>query len=103
MHLVEGARLRLGHPQHPRCNDPKTRRLEVRYDLSGFPRSERVGLYDGKCPAASHVYISQWFSCYRFRSSTTSIGRFATPTPFSSNACIFSAAVPAEPEMMAPA
>jgi hypothetical protein len=36
-------------------------------------------------------------------SSTTSIGRLATPIPAALNASIFSAAVPDEPEMIAPA
>ncbi len=38
-----------------------------------------------------------------FSNSTKSIGRLATPIPAASNAAIFSAAVPAEPEMIAPA
>jgi hypothetical protein len=48
----------------------------------------------------SHDCLNQSFF---FSSSTKSIGRLATPIPAASNAAIFSAAVPAEPDMIAPA
>ncbi len=63
---------------------------------------ERTSLEADPRRFASRDDCGRYYSL-SFTSSTKSIGRLATPIPAASNAAIFSAAVPAEPEMIAPA
>src|SRR5687768_9025474 len=102
MNFVERARLFLGEAHHPRGNDPEAGLLEMRNYLPAFPRIEGVGLDDCQGSATSHGGDRSYrVAC--LSKSTTSIGRLATAIPLSSKACIFSAAVPVDPEMIAPA
>src|ERR1035437_7933822 len=114
VHRVKLTGLRAGQLQHAARDQLEARLLEVREDETGLVAGKRVGLDDrkrairwpeeqwgagsGKWGGLRNVYLSR-----ALMRSTKSIGRLATPTPAASNASIFSAAVPAEPEMIAPA
>src|SRR5205823_14996468 len=78
--------------------------FEVGDDLARLATAEGVGLEDREREGASHVPLYGVIVYKRaLRRSTKSLGRLATPTPAASNAAIFSAAVPDDPEMIAPA
>src|SRR5438045_5356064 len=78
--------------------------LDVGYSLACLATAKRIRFEDREREVASHVSL-YGIMVYRraLRRSTKSRGRLATPTPAASNAAIFSAAVPDEPEIIAPA
>ncbi len=107
MDTVERLRLRQGQPHQASRPKGETGLLEVGQDESGLAGGDRVGLDDGESLHGLEflVWVEErpGYLSRALRSGTTSAGRFMTLMPAASKAAIFSAAVPEEPEMMAPA
>jgi len=100
---VKLAGLLLGHLEHARRDQLEPLLFEVGHDEPRLAAGEGVRLDDGQCTIRHRNDGGVSYLRRALMSSTKSSGRFATPIPAASKASIFSAAVPADPEMMAPA
>src|SRR5205085_3705652 len=94
MHPIERLGARFGQLDHLRFANLEAFSLELGDDLACMPGSNGVRFDDGESQHAHNL---------SFRSGTTSAGRFMTLMPAFWRDAIFSAAVPDEPEIMAPA
>ena len=109
VHLIEGTGLALGEPHQAGGAKHEARGLQVRHDLPGLAAGDGVGLYDPqgqcRCQTIPHGELRETFtSCSSpFPLSwSAEAGRHPPavrmiPIPASSNAAIFSAAVPDDP------
>src|SRR5215831_19351734 len=97
VNVVEAARLHERHVNQLGREDREARVLDAREDLADDSPGHRVGLDDGEGALRAHRPITLAIV------APMSAGLLTRVAPASSSACIFSAAVPLPPAMIAPA